>query len=53
MKIGSLVKHINYEHYGIVISVMTPERGRGKYCVVIWAGKTYTDWIWDDMLVEI
>ena len=50
MMVGDLVKHKHFEQYGIILDILKPEVGNGAYFIVLWAGKTITDWVWDDMV---
>jgi hypothetical protein len=52
ISIGDLVKHRNYEQYGIVLNIFTPEGSTGAYFVILWEGRLESDWIWDDMVVR-
>ena len=53
IEVGDLIKHTDYEQYGIVLSVMTPNTGTGVYYVVLWVGASSTDWIWNDLVIKI
>ena len=52
-KVGDLVKHIDIEKYGIIIRIAKPNTGRGAYYVILWAGHSQTDWIWNDMVEKV
>lgn len=50
MMVGDLVKHKHFEKYGIILDILNTEAGNGSYFIILWAGKTITDWVWDDMV---
>ena len=50
ISIGDLVKHRDYEQYGIVVDILVPEIGMGTYFIILWAGRLISDWVWDDMV---
>ena len=52
MVVGDLIKHRDYDQYGIVLDIHIPEQGNGIYFVILWAGKLTTDWVWNDMVVK-
>ena len=52
ISIGDLVEHRNYEQYGIVLNIFTPEGSTGAYFVILWEGRLESDWVWDDMVVR-
>ena len=53
MKVGDLVKHKDFEQYGIVLNVLPLEQGGGRYFVILWAGRLAADWVWDDMVEKV
>ena len=50
MAVCDLVKHKDYDKYGIVLDILVPDQGKGTYFVILWAGRLNGDWVWDDMV---